>query len=92
MYKENLKKVKQIQTIKKICNDSITNIYINLSEKAVNNRSCEIKINSNKDFKDKYNIIYDIRTIQRVLNYLEKINIITIKHEGNSKIIKFLEQ
>lgn len=92
MFKENCKKLKQIQTIKIICNDSITNIYISLSEKALNNKNCEIKINSNKDFKDKYNILYDIRTIQRVLKYLEKIDIINIKYEGNSKIIKFLEQ
>lgn len=92
MYKENYRKLKQIQTIKKICYDSTTDIYIRLSEKAVKNNECKIIINSNKDFKDLYDIQYDIRTIQRVLKYLERMNVIIIYYYGNSKVIEFLEQ
>ena len=92
MYKENFKKLKPIQTIQKICTDALTEIYFKLIKEACKNKECKIIINSNKDFKDKYNIIYDIRTIQRILNYLEKTNIIIIYYKGKSKIIKFIEQ
>lgn len=85
------KKTKPLNTIKKITNDATTLIYIELLYRSKYN-NMKVEIDKNTDYKKKYKIDYDIRTIQRVLKYLEAQKIIKTYRINGTKIIEFLEQ
>ena len=85
------KKTKPLSTIKKITNDATTLIYIELLYRSKYN-NMKVEIDKNTDYKKKYKIDYDIRTIQRVIKYLEAQKIIRTYRINGTKIIEFLEQ